>query len=91
MNVKIAEPMLASKATSMASHIPDIKSVEILKIAARSKDVTVRVAAAAGSRNLKIPSVREVLDLLKDDEDEGVRSIARKSIELGYGHIGQES
>jgi hypothetical protein len=80
--VKTAEPLLASQAAYLASLISDEKSVTILEIAAQSNIREVRVAAAAGSRNLQIQSVNKVLDLLKNDPDPGVQKLALKSIEL---------
>jgi HEAT repeat protein len=79
--VMTADPMLAAKATSMASHIQHERSVSVLMSAARSKHELVRVTAAAGSRNLRIPSINGVLDLLKNDKDAGVRMQALKSVE----------
>ena len=88
--VKVGKPSYAAKATSMASHIQDESAVKVLRIAAQSGDPAVRVAAAAGSRNLHIPSVNGVLDLLKNDHDAGVRRLALKSIEIKRGHNDKE-
>ena len=89
--VKTAESLLASKAASMASMIQDEKSVTVLLSAAQSKFRQVRVAAAFGSRNLRIPEVNQVLDILKDDQDENIRNISRKSIELKRQQIEKNS
>jgi hypothetical protein len=89
--VKTAEPLLASKAVSMASMIEDTRSINILMIAARSKFRQVRVAAAYGSRNLRIPEVNKVLNNLKDDQDENIRNISRKSIELRREYMKEDN
>jgi hypothetical protein len=80
--VKSAEPMLASQAAAMASRIQAQRSVNILMSAAQSKFRQVRVAAAYGSRNLRIRGVDKVLNILKSDQDESIQRIAIKSIEL---------
>jgi HEAT repeat protein len=74
--VKKSEPMLASKAAYLASLIQDKRSVNILVTAAQSKEPAVRLAAAAGCRHLSFADINHVLDLLKNDEDEGVRNKA---------------
>jgi hypothetical protein len=79
--VKTAEPLLASKAASMASMIQDTRSVNILMTCTKSKFREVRVAAAVGSGNLRVPGVDKILGVLTNDQDEGVRRIAVKSIE----------
>ena len=86
--VKTAKPLLASKAACMASMIQDTQSVKILMMCTKSKFREVRVAAAYGSLNLHIPGVNRVLDVLKNDQDEGVRRIALKSIELQGQQMG---
>jgi HEAT repeat protein len=88
--VKTADAMLASKATYLASLIQDEQSINVLKTAASSKFPEVRVAAAAGARNLKstistagkIESNRfnDLLSSLKDDNDVGVKKEALKSL-----------
>src|SRR5215831_14640515 len=80
--IRVGKPNYAAKATSMVCHIQDGLAVKVLRTAAQSGEVVVRVAAAAGSRNLHLPKVGEVLDLLKNDQDAGVRRMALKSIEV---------
>jgi HEAT repeat protein len=86
--IKTSGPLLASKATYLASLIQDERSVEILKMAAQSKDPQIRVVAAAGASNLRLPTVDNVLDLLKNDQDPSVRKRASKSIQLRRGGDG---
>lgn len=83
--VNTAEPLLASKAASMASMIQDSTSVSILMAAANSKFREVRVAAAYGSRNLLTGEVNKVLDVLKNDQDCNIRNIALKIMEARSG------
>jgi hypothetical protein len=51
----------------------------VLEAAAKSGDVTVRVAAAAGLRRLPEGAEDLAMDLV-DDDDEGVRKVALKSV-----------
>src|SRR4030095_4461249 len=83
--VRTAKPIIASKAAYMAALIQDERSVSILKIAAQSKFPQVRLAAANGSRHLHIDSVKDVLDLLKIDENSVVRERALKAIRTRGG------
>lgn len=78
--VKKDDALLASKATYLASLIHDKASIAVLDSAARSVHPEVRVAAAYGSRNLDIPEVKRVLEVLRDDQDENVRNISRQLI-----------
>jgi HEAT repeat protein len=77
--VKTADAMLASKATYLASLIQDERSINVLKTAASSKYPEVRVAAAAGARNLNVTAAEEILLKLLVDTDAGVREEAGKS------------
>ena len=79
--VKTADPLLASKATYLSSLIADERSVTVLKIAAQSDYAEVRVAAAAGASNLPEPAANEVLSLLKNDDDIGVRKVTNSSLQ----------
>lgn len=79
---KNVSPLFAAKAAYMASLTHDEKSVEILMLAAQSDSVQVRVAVADGIRNIPFSSAEKVLNILKKDQDEGVRRIALKSMEL---------
>lgn len=71
------DPMLASKATYLASLIKSDEASAIVRDAARSGDDTVRVAAAAAARNLPAAKASEVLEGLVVDADPGVRKVAR--------------
>ena len=74
------DPMLASKAAYLASLIQSDQSVDVLELAARSSQDEVRVAAAAGVRNLsRVPE--PLMNLLLGDLDVGVRKVTLRSIE----------
>jgi len=77
--VREGDPMLASKATYLASLIQSDRSLEVVKAAAESSDPVVRVAAAAAARNLPDAATDEVLASLSSDEDAGVRKVALKA------------
>jgi hypothetical protein len=79
--VKIAMPLLAARAAFMAGLIQNEKSVDVLMLAAQRNTIQVRLAAAYAIRNLRIPSVEKVSDLLKRDVDAKVRRQALRSIE----------
>ena len=70
--------MLASKAAYAASLIQG--GAKTVATAAGSKNPVVRVAAAAAARNLPLEQARQVLSQLSDDEDAGIRKVARKSL-----------
>jgi HEAT repeat protein len=89
--VKTADPMLASKATYLASLIQSEQSIDVLRAAAQSDHPEVRVAAAAGARNRvagaaagvrdrESNSLNDLLSLLNSDQDAGVRKEAVKSL-----------
>jgi hypothetical protein len=78
--VKTADPLLASKATYLASLIQGEQSLDVLRAAAQSNHPEVRVAAAAGARNLSITVVKDILLKLLTDEDIGVREEALNSL-----------
>jgi HEAT repeat protein len=88
--VKTADPLLASKATYLASLIQGEQSINVLKAAAQSNHPEVRVAAAAGARNLASAAagagdlgrdrLSDLLSSLNNDEDAGVRKEATKSL-----------
>lgn len=71
-------PLLASKATYLASLVGGREADRILLEAARSSRAVVRVAAAAGARNLPAPDASDLLLVLLDDDDAGVRRKALK-------------
>lgn len=80
--IKGTDPMLASKAAYLAGLIQDAQSTTVLKLAAQSKYPEVRIAAAAGARQLTSHATSEVLLDLMEDQDPGVRKIALKSTPL---------
>ena len=75
-----ADPLLASKATYLASMINSEQAVDVVKEAAVSKHAEVRAAAAAATRNLPQRPVTDVLSSLLDDVDVSVRKVTLKSI-----------
>jgi hypothetical protein len=74
--VREGDPMLASKATYLASLIQSDQAPDVVKAAAESSNPVVRVAAAAAARNLPDAATEEVLASLSTDEDAGVRKAA---------------
>lgn len=78
--VRGADPMLASKAAYAAGVIGGAQAAETVLEAARSDEVTVRVAAAAAAANLDAGPASEVLESLVGDSDPGVRKVARASV-----------
>ena len=81
---------LASKAAYLASLIPAEASIGVLEEAARSPEVPVRVAAAAGMRHLSEHGAERVLAVVKADPDVGVRKVALHSAAAfrGAGVVG---
>jgi HEAT repeat protein len=77
-------PAVASKAAYLLSIMPGPGAQEGLAIAAQSHDENVRIAAAAGLRNLEAPST-EALRSLFTDPDPGVRKVALQSAEKAGG------
>lgn len=78
--VQSSDPMLASKATYLASLIQGDRSNAVLEQAAHSSHIEVRIAAAAGIRNVEQSPV-SLADTLLQDQDAGVRKVALRSIE----------
>ena len=78
--VQTGDSMIASKAVYLASLIPDPRTQAILLEATRSGRPEVRVAAAAGARNLDAPAASDVLVAALSDGDSGVRKVALKSV-----------
>lgn len=74
------DPMLASKATYLASLIPGDQRSAILADAATSPVDTVRVAAASGLANLEEADAATLADGLLGDTDVGVRKQALRSV-----------
>jgi HEAT repeat protein len=77
-----SDPMLASKATYLASLIEDDRAVSVLETAAHRDDATVRVAAAAGVANLgnRRRGATKMIACLLSDADVGVRRRALTSL-----------
>jgi hypothetical protein len=75
-----ADRGMAAKAVSVASHIPDAQAVALVRNAAESDDQLIRVAAAAGARNLTADIAGEILGTLVRDEEPGVRYMALDSV-----------
>jgi len=71
--------VLAAKAAYLASPIPGDQSRAVVDDAARSQHDQVRVAAAAGIRNLPDAPL-DLIDNLLEDSDAGVRKVALRSI-----------
>jgi HEAT repeat protein len=70
---------LASKAVYLASMISGADAAPILEKAAQHPDPTLRVAAAAGMRNLSPEHAERGVDPLLDDDDASVRKVALRS------------
>lgn len=86
--VRGEDPGLASKAAYLASLIQSDESIEVLTTAAGSPHDTVRVAAAAGLRNLGAAQALPLTERLLDDADAGVRKQAlRAAGRLGLGTL----
>jgi HEAT repeat protein len=85
--VRSGEPGIASKAAYLASLIQTDESVDALSSAIASPHEVVRVAAAAGLRNLPAPQAARLADRLLDDRDAGVRKVALNSV----GRLGLEA
>lgn len=81
--IREGDPMLASKATYLAGLIADEQSASVLEEAAKSEHPTVRVAAAAAARHLSAAASSQVLNMLLDDHDTGVRKVALQSVPAG--------
>lgn len=77
--VAAGEPMLASKATYLASLVDDEGSADIISQAAQSPDAVLRVAAAGAARNLPPQEASDILIQLVADDDVGVRKVALTS------------
>jgi hypothetical protein len=75
--VTAGDPMLASKATYLASLIQDARSTDVVEKAARHPEAIVRVAAAAGAPNLAGGGESDALRALHNDPDPGVRKVAQ--------------
>jgi predicted component of type VI protein secretion system len=78
------DSMLASKAAYLASLLQDDRSAAVLELAASSPHAEVRVAAAAGIKNLHQPAT-SLMNISLSDGDSGVRSVALRSIDARSG------
>lgn len=74
------DPMLAAKAAYLASLIQSNAAIDVVWTAARSQEDIVRVAAAAGLRNLEGKAPASLVESLLTDQDTGVRSTSLNSI-----------
>jgi HEAT repeat protein len=64
---------LATKAAYLASLIEGEQRVEVLGAAAASEEPVLRIAAAAGIRNLSEPEALQMVAIMREDQDIGVR------------------
>jgi HEAT repeat protein len=74
------DPGLAAKATYLASLLGSERSIPVLQAAAQSKEAVVRVAAAAGVRNLPEAEAEKLADVIVEDADAGVRKVLVRSV-----------
>jgi HEAT repeat protein len=74
------DAMLASKATYVVSRIQDPRTIQILQIAARSRDRMVRLAAATVVQDLPPEAANAVLTTVLNDSDPEIRKIAVESV-----------
>lgn len=79
---------LAAKAVYLASLIRDPRSSALVGKAALSDHPTIRIAAAAATRNLARPDAIELLLVLLGDSDGGVRKVALTSVNPVIGSSG---
>jgi HEAT repeat protein len=77
--VRQGDPMIASKATYLASLIGGEQAQDVVEAAASMDDPRVRIAAAAALRNLD-PRSGELFSQLLEDDDSGVRKVVLRSI-----------
>src|SRR5262245_49120973 len=78
--VQEAEPMLASKATYLASLIEHPDAVAVVRDAAQSNKSVEKVAAAAAAANLSSEEASDIIASLITDPDIGVRKTAIKAV-----------
>lgn len=88
--VRSDDPGIASKAAYLASLIDSDDSTNVIEAAAASPHETVRVAAAAGLRNLAPAKAAPAAERLLDDADVGVRKQALRAV-ADLGMSGLES
>lgn len=70
---------LAAKATYLASLIRTEQSMAVLESAAARNEPVLRVAAASAIRNLPEVQAERLVDVLRKDEDVGIRNMVLKS------------
>ena len=86
--VRDDDPGIASKAAYLASLIDTDDSVNVVETAASSPHETVRVAAAAGLRNLAPTRAATAAGRLLDDDDAGVRKQALRAVaDMGISNL----
>jgi len=78
--VRSDDPGVAAKAAYLASLIETDESLEVVEAASASPHETVRVAAAAGLRNLAPAQAGPTVERLLDNEDAGVRKQALQAV-----------
>jgi hypothetical protein len=76
---------LATKAASLAGHLRGPEALAVLHLAAGSAMPSVRVAAAAASRNLSSEQAETILTSLVADTDAGVRKVAISAVSPDAG------
>jgi HEAT repeat protein len=75
---------LAARAIAFASRTEDPRAAELVRRAATSSSVRIRIQAAHGARHLHEANATAVLTTLLDDPDAGVRSVAIKSVATAF-------
>jgi len=86
--VQSEDPGIAAKAAYLASLIESDESMEVIEAATASPHETVRVAAAAGLRNLTAAQAGPAVERLLDDQDAGVRKQAIRAVaDLGMSGL----
>lgn len=78
--VRRGDESLAAKAVYLASLLDDDRSTAVVEIGSQRPEATVRVAVAAGARNLAPQQRSPVLLQLLDDDDVGVRKVALRAV-----------
>jgi HEAT repeat protein len=78
--VRSDDPGIAAKAAYLATLINTDESADIMEAASASPHETVRVAAAAGMRNLTAAKAGPWVERLLDDSDPGVRKQALQTV-----------
>ena len=87
--VRLEDPGIAAKAAYLASLIASDDAPDVVSAAAASPHESVRVAAAAGLRNLVAAHAASTAERLLDDSDAGVREQALQAVvSLGIAGLG---